>query len=194
MINTTRFTVAKSSGYLGASLQAQLFWIATFAVATVLGARMEIPHQPVPFTMQTMVVMLAGAFLGARNGALSQLMYLAAGVVGAPVFASSGFGIVHLLGPTGGYLLAFPVAASIVGYLVQMRRGFLWSFVSMMAGLFVIFLSGTLQLSIVYLHDFTSAFKAGFLIFSWWDLLKVFAAASIYHEVAKRWPRVPPAN
>ena len=194
MSDTTKLTWAKSSGYAGASVQAQLFWIAAFAVATVLGARMEIPHQPVPFTLQTMVVILAGAFLGSRNGALSQLLYLAAGVFGAPVFASGGFGLARLLGPTGGYLLAFPVAAAAVGYLAQMRRSFLWSLLSMAAGLFIIFLSGTIQLNIVYFHEFESAFSAGFLMFSWWDLLKLFAAASIYHEVAKRWPRVPPTN
>ena len=167
MSETTKLTWVKSSGYAGGSVQAQLFWIAVFAIATVLGARMEIAHQPVPFTMQTMVVILAGAFLGSRNGALSQLMYLAVGAFGAPVFASGGFGIACLLGPTGGYLLAFPIAAAVVGYLVQTRRSFLWSLLSMAAGLFIIFLSGTAQLNIVYFHDFESAFSSGFLMFSW---------------------------
>jgi biotin transport system substrate-specific component len=191
MIDTTKLTLAKSSDYAEGSILTQLLWVTVFAAATVFGARMEIPHQPVPFTLQTMVVILSGAFLGSRNGGASQLMYLVAGALGAPVFSSGGFGLAHLLGPTGGYLLAFPVAAAVVGYLVPMRRSFLWSVLSMAAGLCIIFLVGTIQLDIIYFHDFRSAFSAGFLIFSWWDFIKLFAAASLYHEVAKRWWRIP---
>ncbi len=191
MSETTRISWAKSLSYTDRGILAQMLWIMLFAVATAAGARVEIPHEPVPYTLQTLFVLLAGAFLGARNGALSQILYLAAGILGAPVFSSGSFGIAKLLGPTGGYLLAFPIAAAIVGYLVGQRRAFLWSLVSMFAGLLVIFLSGTIQLYAVYFHDWASAFKAGFLIFSWWDLLKLLAATSIYHEVAKRWPRVP---
>jgi biotin transport system substrate-specific component len=194
MSDTTKLSWAMAPGYAGANVLAQLLWISVFAAATALGARMEIPHQPVPYTLQTLVVIFAGAFLGPRNGSLSQLLYLGAGVLGAPVFSVGGFGIAHLLGPTGGYLLAFPIAAAIVGYLVERREGFLWTLLSMTAGLFVIFLSGTAQLYTVYFRDWDAAFAAGFLTFSWWDLLKLVAAASIYHEFAKRWPRVPGRN
>ena len=173
------------------SVSAQIAWIALFAAATALGARIEIAHQPVPYTMQTLVVLLAGAFLGPRNGAISQLLYLSAGVLGAPVFAAGGFGIAKLFGPTGGYLLAFPVAAALVGYLVRKRKSLLWSFTSMAMGLFVIFASGTAQLYAVYFQDWAEAFGAGFLMFSWWDTIKLSAAAMTYHEVAKRWPIVP---
>lgn len=191
MSETTRISWAKGLSYTDRGILAQMLWIMLFAAATAAGARVEIPHEPVPYTLQTLFVLLAGAFLGARNGALSQTMYLAAGVLGAPVFASGSFGIAKLLGPTGGYLLAFPIAAAIVGYLVEQRRAFLWSLLSMVTGLLVVFLSGTIQLYAVYFHEWALAFNAGFLIFTWWDLLKLFAAASIYHEVAKRWPRVP---
>ena len=95
------------------SARSQLLWIAGFAAATALGARLEIPHSPVPYTLQTLCVLLAGAFLGPRNGAISQLLYLAAGVLGAPVFSGGAFGLAQLLGPTGGYLKilgVFPVA------------------------------------------------------------------------------------
>ena len=169
----------------------QVVWIAGFALATALGARLEVPHEPVPYTLQTLVVLLAGAFLGPRNGAISQVMYLAAGLLGAPVFAGGGFGLARILGPTGGYLLAFPVAAATVGFLLQNRRNLLWSFVAMTAGLLIIFSAGTLQLYAGYFRDWAQAIGAGFLIFSWWDLLKLSAAAMIYHEVSKRWARVP---
>ena len=153
------------------SILVQALWIAGFAVATAVGARFEIPHQPVPFTLQTMVVLLAGAFLGPRNGAMSQLLYLGAGALGLPVFAGGAPGFVHLIGPTGGYLLAFPAVA-------------------MAAGLLVIFTSGTLHLYAFYIHNAASAFAAGFLIFSWWDMLKLGAASMIYFEIAKRYARV----
>ena len=164
----------------------QALWIVGFAAATALAARVEIPNYPVPYTLQTLMVLLAGAVLGARNGALSQILYIAVGLIGLPVFSGGGFGLARLLGPTGGYLLAFPVAAAIVGYMVRLRSDLLWSFVSMTAGLLLIFLSGTAQLYAVLFHDWSEAFKSGFLIFSWWDLLKLSAAAMISYEVGKR--------
>jgi biotin transport system substrate-specific component len=173
-------------------IRAQVLWILGFAAATALGARVEIPHLPVPYTLQTFVVLLAGAFLGARNGAISQLVYLAAGATGLPVFAGGALGVASLLGATGGYLLAFPAAAALVGFLIQSGpRSFARQVLSMSAGLAVIFVSGALQLYAVVFHDFGKAMSAGLLIFSWWDALKLFAAAGIYHELAKRWARLP---
>ena len=108
---------------------AQALWIAGFAIATAVGARVEIPHQPVPYTLQTFFVLLAGALLGKRNGAVSQFLYLSMGLVGLPVFSAGGFGLAKILGPTGGYLLSFPVASFVVGYLVESRKEFLWALV-----------------------------------------------------------------
>jgi biotin transport system substrate-specific component len=175
----------------GSGILAQALWIVAFAAATAAGARLEIPHEPVPYTLQTFVVLLSGALLGARNGALSQLLYLAAGVLGAPVFAGGAFGFARLLGPTGGYLLAFPAGAALVGYLLRERRPLVLTLLAMAAGLVVIFASGTAQLYAYYLHDSSLAVTAGFLFFSWWDLLKLAGAAAIYHELSKRWPRLP---
>jgi biotin transport system substrate-specific component len=173
------------------SVMTQLLWIALFAATTAIGARVEIPHQPVPYTLQTMFILLSGAFLGARNGAMSQIIYLALGILGAPVFSMGGFGIAWLQGPTGGYLLSFPIAAAVVGYLVQIRRSLPWSLISMAAGMTVIFVAGTTQLYAIAFKNWSEAFTAGFLIFSWWDILKLSAAAMTYHEIAKRWPRLP---
>jgi biotin transport system substrate-specific component len=175
----------------GASLAAQIGWIMAFGLATAAGARLEIPHEPVPYTLQTLVVLLAGAFLGSRNGAISQLLYLGAGVLGAPVFAGGAFGFARLLGPSGGYLLAFPAAAALVGYLVARRRTLGWTFASMALGLLLIFAAGSAQLYVYTLHDARAAFSAGFLFFSWWDILKLSAAAMIYHELAKGRARLP---
>jgi biotin transport system substrate-specific component len=180
---------------------AQAFWIVTFALLTAVGAQIEIPHQPVPYTLQTFVVLLAGAMLGKRNGLISMLLYLGLGSAGVPVFAGASSGIARLLGPTGGYLLGFPLAAVAVAFLVskwpldnaeaggsrwRTALHYGWTFGSLLVGLIIIFLLGTLQLNLVYFHDWRASFASGFLIFSWWDLLKLCAATAIYHQFAGR--------
>ena len=91
--------------------------ILAFALLTALGAfvRIPLPFTPVPVTLQTFFVLAAGIYLGSRDAALSQLGYLAIGAVGLPVFAGGGAGFGHFLGVTGGYLIAFPIAAAMVG-------------------------------------------------------------------------------
>ena len=170
---------------------AQLLWILGFAALTALGARLEVEHFPVPYTLQTLVVLLSGAFLGSRNGALSQLVYLSAGAMGAPVFAGGAFGIAKFLGPTGGYLIAFPLAAALVGWALRDGRSYARTLGAMVAGLLTIFTFGTLHLYAFYTRDLGSAMNSGFLIFSWWDMLKLGAATAIYAEFGKRWPRLP---
>ncbi|MEW6509410.1 MAG: biotin transporter BioY [Bacteroidota bacterium] len=191
MIEPSKTTSAPILDLRGTHTLAQTFWVTMFAALTAVGARVEIPHEPVPFTLQTLPVLLAGAFLGPRNGALSQCAYLLAGILGAPVFAGGAFGLATLGGPTGGYLLGFPLAALVVGILVHRRKTLLWSFLSMAAGLLVVFSLGTLHLYAFTLHDAAAAFSSGFLIFSWWDMLKLGAAAMTYYEVSKRWRRLP---
>ena len=93
---------------------ADLLWIFSFSILTAVAAQITIPVEPVPFTLQTLMVLLSGAFLGAKNGAYSQVVYLGLGVLGFPVFAQMPdmtIGFARLFGPTGGYLLSFPVAA-----------------------------------------------------------------------------------
>lgn len=183
-------TLATSKPISQPTVQSQAVWIALFAAATALGARVEIPNTPVPYTLQTLFVLLAGALLGPRNGAISQVLYLAVGALGLPVFSLGGFGLAKLIGPTGGYLLAFPVAAASVGYLVERYRSFAGVWFSMSVGLMLIFALGTLHLNTFYVHDLRAALTSGFLIFSWWDLIKLLAASAIYFEIAKRWRRL----
>jgi biotin transport system substrate-specific component len=175
----------------GADAGAQLLWIALFAVATALAARVEIPAWPVPFTLQTLVVLLAGAFLGARNGAASQLLYLAVGVAGMPVFSSGGVGLEKLVGPTGGYLAAFPIAAAVAGLLVTGARSTVRIALGMAAASLTILLLGTMHLYSFYVRDLAGALQAGLLVFSFWDALKIAAAVMIYREFGKRWPKLP---
>ncbi len=164
----------------------QLGWISFFTLATIIGAQIQIPHEPIPYTLQTFFVMIGAAFLGARNGAISQGLYLLLGAIGLPVFALGGFGIERLLGPTGGYLLSFPIAAFVIGSLVRLRSEYWWILCSFFAGLLIIFSCGTLFLHFVHLHNFPLAFSQGFLIFSWWDVVKLLGAASIYRVMRRK--------
>ena len=191
MTTLAKITHVRHRAILGESLTGQVLWVLGFAFATALSARAEIPHVPVPYTLQTLVVLLAGAMLGPVNGALSQIAYLFAGMWGVPVFAGGSFGLAVLAGPTGGYLLAFPVAAAVVGLMLERKGGIVWEACAMTSGLLLIFALGTLQLYATTIHNVSSAFSAGFLIFSWWDLIKLCAAVTTYHEIARRWRRVP---
>jgi len=157
---------------------AQVFWITAFAVLTAIGAQIEIPNHPVPYTLQTFFVLLAGALLGKRNGMISMCLYLLAGAAGMPVFSSGASGFLKIFGPTGGYLLSFPIAAYAVGFFVELRRELWWMILSMLAGSFLYFAIGTIYLNIIYTHDWISSFQMGFLIFSLWDAMKIIGAAT----------------
>jgi biotin transport system substrate-specific component len=167
--------------------RSKIFWITAFAIITALSAQVAIPAKPVPFTLQTLMVLLSGAFLGSRNGAYSQFLYLAMGIIGLPVFAQipdAPLGFARIIGPTGGYLLAFPIAAFLVGYLIERRKNY-WSIVaSMFIGEIVIVFIGVLHLTAFYTKNFEEAIKVGAAIFSIWMVVKVFIAASIYMGIS----------
>lgn len=102
-----------------------------FGALTALSAQISIPTQPVPITAQVLLVLLSGALLGPRLGLMSQLAYLAFGFMGAPVFAQGKSTVLTLMGPTGGYLVAFPLAAAAAGWFA----GRVKSFPALLAGL-----------------------------------------------------------
>jgi biotin transport system substrate-specific component len=104
--------------------------------------------------------------------------YLALGVAGLPVFAGGSGGVVHLLGPTGGYLLAFPLAACLVGALVGQRFGVLRVLGACALGIVVIHVGGVAQLALLTGHP-GRAFQIGFVPFLTGDLLKVGIAAAV---------------
>jgi biotin transport system substrate-specific component len=101
------------------SLTRDLGLVTAGAALTAVCAQISLPWQPVPFTLQTLAVTLCGLAMGARLGAMSQVAYIAAGVAGAPVFAEAAAGPAHLFGPTGGYLVAFVLAAGLLGWLAD---------------------------------------------------------------------------
>jgi biotin transport system substrate-specific component len=155
---------------------------------TAAAAQISIPlwFTSVPFTFQPMVVLIGGLALGPRLAVASQLLYLAAGIAGAPVFAASAVlppGMARLLGPTGGYLMAYPVAAWLTGYLGSrgFDRRYSTSVLAMIAGLAVVFTGGVAWLSAQV--GAASALVAGFYPFVIADLIKVAAAAGIMPAV-----------
>ena len=165
------------------------------AAGTAAAAQVSVPlpFTPVPFAMQDMMVLLGGAALGSRLGTAAQLLYLAAGMAGLPVFAASAIlpqGVLRILGPTGGYLLSYPVAAYVTGRLAErgFDRRYSTSVVAMIAGLAVIFAFGVSWLALFARPagiGFDAAMKAGLYPFLAGDVLKVFLGAAILPAVWK---------
>jgi len=168
---------------------ARVVLVCGFALFTWAGAKISVPlpWTPVPGTMQTLAVLLAGAVLGARAGAASQAAYLFMGVAGLPVFALPGAGPGYLLGPTGGYLFGFIAAAFVVGSLLARRRGggVPGAAVIFFLGAVTIHLCGLAWLSVV-IGDPAAALRAGVLPFVPFDLAKVVVATAI-HAGYVRW-------
>jgi biotin transport system substrate-specific component len=163
---------------------AVLFLTALTAAAAQVSV--PLPFTPVPLTLQPMVVLLGGAALGARLGLTSQVVYLAAGVAGLPVFAFSPVlpqGAARLLGPTGGYLLSYPLAAYVAGLLAErgFDRRYATSVLAMAAGLTVVFLGGVGWLAVMAPQPlgFDAALRAGLYPFLLPDLVKLGAAGMI---------------
>jgi len=160
-----------------------------FALLTWGAAKVSVPlpMTPVPGTLQTLAVLLAGAVLGARAGAVSQASYIFMGMAGLPVFALSGSGPLYVLGPTGGYLLGFIAAAFVVGSVLERtgRPGVLPGALAFLLGAVTIHACGFAWLSVV-LGDPAAAFRAGVLPFVLFDLAKVVVATGI-HAGYLRW-------
>ncbi len=159
--------------------------VALMAAVTAVAAQIAIPIFPVPFTLQVLAVILSGLLLGPRYGALAQAVYVLVGAVGVPVFAEFRGGLGVILGPTGGYLVSYPVAAAVAGVAAgaarsaSRRRAFLTGFLWGCAGLGVIYVFGATWLSVVTDLPFAAALAQGVFIFVPLDLIKVTLAALV---------------
>ncbi len=161
----------------------KMVYASLFAALMAVGAYMEIPVplSPVPITMQTLFVLMAGAMLGARWGTISVLVYLFLGIVGLPVFSRGSSGLGVLFGPTGGFLIGFLLGTFVIGYLCDLygRNRVHFNILFMLAGLFFIYLSGILQLMIVASLSLPEALALGLIPFIPGAILKLVAAAII---------------
>lgn len=161
-------------------------WLSVLFVTVLTAAAAQLsfplPFTPVPFTIQPMIVLVGAAALGSRLGALSQILYLTAGVAGWQVFTFSPElpqGVARLLGPTGGYLMAYPIAAFATGWLAErgFDRRYLTSIFAMTVGLTVIFLGGVAW--IARLAGMPTALATGLYPFIIVDVMKVVAAGLV---------------
>ena len=172
---------------------------AMMAAVTAVAAQIAIPlpFSVIPFTMQVLAVVLSGLLLGPRYGALAMGIYLLVGAVGVPVFAQFQGGIGHILRPTGGYLLSYPIAAAIAGLAAYAAvnavrwQALVVSFLAGTAALAVIYALGMTWLMIVAQLPFVVALAQGVLPFVAFDLIKVGLAALVAVAAA---PAIAPSR
>jgi biotin transport system substrate-specific component len=165
-------------------------WVVAFSLVTAVCAQFSIhvPFSPVPITGQTFAVLLSGAVLGWRRGFLSQVAYLAEGAAGFPVFADGGGSALHLVGPSGGYLLCFPLAAALVGYLVEQGAArSIWKLAgALVSADMLILLSGSTWLRLLFRVPFAQAWLLGFYPFLIADIAKVVLVGGALPRLLRR--------
>jgi biotin transport system substrate-specific component len=162
--------------------------VGALAVAVAAQFAVPIPGTAVPMTLQPLAVLIVGGLLGPRTGALSMVLYLAMGAAGLPVFTPVGLpGFARLFGPTGGYLLAYPVAAAFVGVLARRHAGtparsaprtLASCLLAALGGMAAIHAGGLAQLAILT-GSVAPAIAAGVVPFLAGDLLKAGVAALV---------------
>jgi biotin transport system substrate-specific component len=170
----------------GTSLGRRVVAVGLGALLVALAAqvRVPLPFTPVPVTLQDLAVLTVGGLLGATAGAAALVTYLGLGILGLPVFSGGGAGLPWLFGPTGGYLLAFPVAAFLMGAVAH-RRGFVRALVGATLGMVVIHLGGVAQLALLT-GDLATAFRTGSLPFVSVSALKAALAAALVAGVSPK--------
>ena len=167
-----------------------LVFAALFAALLAAVAPFKIPlgFTPVPITLQTLVVLLSGAMLGPYYGALSMILYVVVGTLGLPVFAGGGSGIGALLGPTGGYLFSYFIAAFAIGKILQIRKNpkYLDYVLAMIAGTIIIYTLGAGWGMVVTGLGIAAIMVGWVLPFIIGDTIKLLIAAYIANKVDAR--------
>jgi biotin transport system substrate-specific component len=171
---------------LEAARQVALVVGGSLLVALCARITIPLPFTPVPLTVQNFGVLLVGLLLGSRRGFAALALYLAEGAIGMPVFNPTGLGgIAQLLGPTGGFLLAYPLVAWLAGFVVEHgRRTFARAAVGGLLGEVVLFIGGLTWLAVLT-HSVAQAFRWGLYWFLFAEVIKVMMAAGI----TVRWQR-----
>jgi biotin transport system substrate-specific component len=186
-VRGTLLTAIAAGGEMRTGIRVASVLLITALTAAAAQVSIPLPFTPVPFTLQPMVVLLGGAALGARFGMSAQALYLLAGIAGLPVFAASAVlpqGPLRLLGPTGGFLWSYPVAAFVAGSLAErgFDRRYLTSVAAMTCGLAIVFACGVTWLALFARPagiGVDAALRTGFYPFVPADIFKVLIAAAI---------------
>jgi len=168
-------------------MQIILVVCASLFVAVCARITLPLPFTPVPLTLQNFGVLLVGLSLGSRRGFAALVLYLAEGMLGLPVFNPMGpGGLAQLAGPTGGFLLAYPFVAGVVGLIIESgKRTFARAAIAALLGEVALFAGGLSWLAILS-HSFTQALRLGLYWFVFAEIIKVMAAAGL----AAGWRRV----
>lgn len=161
-----------------------LIFCALFAALTAVCSQIAIPMVPVPVNLAMLSVFVAGGFLGAKYGALSQFVYVALGAVGVPVFSSfrGGFGV--LVGPTGGYIIGYIAAAFVTGLIIQHFNARLPFIVAaMITGLLVCYTLGTAWFMFSTNNGLVQSLMLCVVPFLVGDALKIVVATTLVHRL-----------
>ena len=155
--------------------------VIVFSLFIAACAQFAIHIGPIPITGQTFAVLLTGALLGSRLGAAAVIAYLIEGAIGLPFFAAGGAGLVRFFGPTGGYLVAFPAAAFIVGAFAEhgWDKRYLTAVAAMTIGSVVIFLGGWAWFAVLTNTPPVAAFKIAVAPFLLGDVIKIALGAAV---------------
>jgi biotin transport system substrate-specific component len=180
MQKTATQTLSGHDRALGWALQVALVVGASLFVALCARVTLPLPFTPVPLTLQNFGVLLVGLTLGSRRGFAALALYLVEGAVGMPVFNPSGLGgVAQLLGPTGGYLLAYPFVAALAGWIMERgRKTFARAAVAGLLAEVVLFASGISWLAVLT-HSFAQAVRFGLYWFVFAEVIKIMSAAGI---------------
>jgi biotin transport system substrate-specific component len=182
---TTAFTAGNRAA-LGATGQVAMVVGASLFVALCARVTVPLPFTPVPLTLQNFGVLLVGLLLGARRGFAALALYLAEGMIGLPVFSPAGpGGLTQLIGPTGGFLLAYPFVAGIAGLILESgRRTFARAAFAGLVAEIALFLAGISWLTILT-HSLSLAVRFGLYWFVFAEIIKIMMAAGL----AQSWNR-----
>ena len=164
---------------------------ASLVVALCARVTLPLPGTPVPLTLQNFGVLAVALTLGSRRGFAALALYLAEGAAGLPVFSPSilGGGIAQILGPTGGFLMAYPLVAFVAGWIYERTsRRFGWAALAGLAGEIVLF-AGGLGWLFVLTHSFAQAMKLGLYWFLSAEVIKIMLAAGAASGWTRRFQR-----
>ncbi len=159
---------------------------ASWFVAACAHITLPLPFTPVPLTLQNWGVLVVGMALGSRRGFAALAIYLAEGALGLPVFNPTGLGgLAQLLGPTGGYLMVYPLVAAIAGLIIELGTAtFLRATVAGFLAEIVLFAGGIGWLAFLT-HSFTKALWFGGYVFLFAEIIKIMFAAAIAVRVRR---------
>ncbi|MBV9085999.1 MAG: biotin transporter BioY [Acidobacteria bacterium] len=165
--------------------QVAVVFTASLFVALFAHITIPLPFTPVPLTLQNFAVLVVGLALGSRRGFAALALYLAEGLSGLPVFNPTGpGGIAQLLGPTGGYLIAYPLVAFVAGWIAERgRQTFVRYAIAATAGEIVLFFGGVAWLALLFRGSWWQAVQFGLYPFLFAEVAKVLAAAGACQRI-----------